>query len=253
MSSELAKAAIWSDDQALDFHTNAIPSVAAPESSDGGPQADSLPPTPEPPPVGQTGFEYDEGLFQALAEDPFFLVGVEERLAAKVEARLSLEGEAKHRQGFERGLVEGRAEGLRAFEDESRAVLTKLSNAVDAWFEARERLLDEMARPWADALAELIRRFLLLPNAPKAEAIVAWVTQELSQLPHAEKITISLSPVDFKELANRISELSQSRWRLQPQAELTPGDVAVQIDGTGNLFSNEEALQRLERILFQSR
>lgn len=197
---------------------------------------------------GQT-FWFSDSTTHQICEDALLRPEIErridERVARIVEERLQAIREQAQREGFERGVEEGRVTTSQEVE-QALGRVTEISRTLIG---EKARLLHSHEKQWLRSFGHLLRRFLIPTPGRVADAVASWLQEGVRAMDDKGRVRVYLSAPEYERLQKTLTKLSGDRWEFLVDGSLKEGGIRCECDEGGFIFSPRGELERLEALV----
>ena len=194
-------------------------------------------------------FGLPEVFWNWVKDDPEVNAQLETLIEARVSERLGVKEAAALAEAREKGHQEGLNLGREEARQELQEKSEQLSRACDAVLKEKVSILKDHEESWGQALAHLLKRFLV-PNRDLALTdIDTWIREGLTNFERTGKIRLHLCEEDHRKLESILHQMPKANWELVKDLDLKPGEVRCDSSAGGILFSSKEEMERVFGII----
>ncbi|MBI1859988.1 MAG: hypothetical protein HYR96_03600 [Deltaproteobacteria bacterium] len=223
-----------------------------------------------PQPFQSSPFQFGHSFWNWIQSDPNLNAEFEQRVKEKINTRLetmrvdfesTLRDEAKAR--LEKSTEDGRAQGFsdgfefgkkQGYEERKQTIddqLERVSQAVATILAAKETILRSHETAWLQALEFVLIQCLVPRQREVLVAVQLWLSEQLSEFSRTKAVRLLVSPSQFPQYQGALGEMRVESLVLVADEKLRSGEVQVECDNGGIIFSDQDVLERL-RLSIQS-
>lgn len=162
------------------------------------------------------------------------------------EEKVCLAQKKGQEEGFEVGRQKGYEQAYTERTKDLEVAAEAIRSVVNAISSAQSEVIAAHASAWLDTL-QLVARQCLVPRPHELiKAVKDWLENELTEFEKNKKIRVSVPASEFEQYQQALVHAPNESLRLYSSEGLEPGDIRVECDNGGLLFSDKASLEKLQ-------
>ncbi len=198
--------------------------------------------------VKKAKFHLPSSFWAAIQTDPALKAEWDQRVDARAREILESEAAPQKQAILEEARKQGIAQGLEEGKQRAQEICDRLEAIATGVVKEKEALLHSHERVWCQTLSRTAQRFLAPLSPERLSSLQGWLEEGIGELAKSGKIRVLVSPSVLAQLGE-LATGSMPHWEWAADPNVKDGDLRVELEGGGLLFSSQDQSEKIDAKL----